>query len=228
MTTNATSGDALHGPGLTDVRDMVMAHDAFRRALRSSASLVSAVNDGDRKRADVLADHLELMLGLLVHHHEGEDALLWPMLLQRVPEELAPLVHLMQSQHEAVHGMLDEVTALIPPWRVNPTSAARSRLADRVEHLLVLLEEHLHDEEKHLLPVAARTVTQPEWDAVAERNLKSLPSSKAPMVFGLFMEVGDPEIIAQQLAKAPAPIRLLLRLTARPAWRRYQARVFDA
>lgn len=31
------------------------------------------------------------------------------------------------------------------------------------------------------------------------------------MVFGPFVEVGDPEIIARQLVKEPAPIRLLLR-----------------
>ncbi|TMR93785.1 hypothetical protein [Nonomuraea basaltis] len=106
MSTNATPG-ALHGPCLTDVRDMVMAHDAFRRALDSGASLVGAVGDGDRKRAGVVADHL-------------------------------------------------------------------------------------------------------------------------PMVFGLYVEVGDPEVTAQALAKAPAPLRLLLRLTARRAWRRYEARVFAA
>ncbi|MEV0225298.1 hypothetical protein [Streptomyces sp. NPDC050704] len=48
------------------------------------------------------------------------------------------------------------------------------------------------------------------------------------MVFGLFMEVGDPEVTAQALAKAPAPLRLLLRLTARRAWHRYEARLFSA
>ncbi|MEV0225297.1 hemerythrin domain-containing protein [Streptomyces sp. NPDC050704] len=115
MSTNAAPG-ALHGPGLTDVRDMVMAHVAFRRALDSGASLVSAVGDGDHKRAGVVADHLDLMLDMLVHHHEGEDLYLWPVLLQRVPKELAPLVHRMEAQHEAVHGMLDEAAALIPDW----------------------------------------------------------------------------------------------------------------
>lgn len=227
MTAKPSPG-ALHGPGLTDVRDMVMAHDAFRRMLHPAASLVGAVDHDDRRRADVVADHLELMLGLLQHHHEGEDELLWPLLLQRVPDELAPLVHLMQSQHETVHGTVDEVTTLLPQWRVNPDSASRVRLTNRVEHLVALLEEHLRDEEKHILPLAARTVTQSEWDAVTERNLKGLRPSKAPMVFGLFMEVGDPEIIAQALANAPAPVRLLLRLTARPAWRRYRRRVLNA
>jgi len=227
MSTNAAS-DALHGPGLIDVRDMVMAHDAFRRALRSGASLVGAVGDGDRKRAGVLADHLEFMLGMLVHHHEGEDQLLWPVLLQRVPGELASVVHLMQSQHEAMHEALDEASALVPQWRSNPTSEASRRLADRVEHLVVLMDEHLQDEEKHLLPIAARTVTQPEWDAIADHNVKAVPLSKVPVAFGLFMQIGDREVVAQALANAPVPIRLLLRLTARRAWRRYEARVFLA
>ncbi|WP_217241193.1 hypothetical protein [Streptomyces sp. AC555_RSS877] len=60
---------------------------------------------------------------------------------------------------------------------------------------------------------------------------------------GLVAEVGDPEVTAQALAKASAPLRLRLevgerrielgapirmRHTTRRAWSRCEARVFDA
>jgi hypothetical protein len=189
---------------------------------------VREVPEGDVARVRLLADHLELVLRLLEHHHESEDELLWPLLLARVPDELAPLVHLMESQHEGVHGMLDEVGTLLPRWRSEPTRAAGARLADRVEHLVVLLDEHMRAEEQHILPIATRRVTQAEWEALGERALKGVPPSKGPLVFGIFMEIGDPEVVADELAKAPAPVRLLLRLTARRAWRRYRTRLFGA
>jgi len=227
MTANTPSA-VLHGPGLTDVRGMVLAHDAFRRVLRPVPALIREVPDGYLARVRLLADHLELVLNMLTHHHEGEDELLWPTLLARVPDELAPLVHLMESQHEGVHGMLEEVGTRLPRWRKDPTRPAGARLADRVEHLVVLLDEHMQAEEQHVLPIATRTVTQAEWDALGERGVKGIPLSKGPLIFGIFMEVGDPEVVADELAKAPAPVRLLLRLTARRAWRRYRTRLFGA
>lgn len=228
MTASAELMSQLHGPGLTDVRSMLMAHDAFRRCLLPVPELVRGVTDGDRRRAGVVADHVHFVLGMLEHHHEAEDELLWPVLLERVPDELAPIVHLMEGQHEGVHAALEEVDALLPSWHAAPTTAAGGRLADRIDHLLLLLDEHLRAEETRLLPIAARTVSQAEWEAVGERSLKGVPPAKGPVVFGILMEVGDPELVAADLAKAPAPVRLLLRLTARRAWARYSRRVLEA
>ena len=40
----------LHGPGLTDVRMMLVAHSSFRREIGLSAGVVRRVADGDRRR----------------------------------------------------------------------------------------------------------------------------------------------------------------------------------
>lgn len=216
----------LNGPGLTDVRSMIMAHDAFRRALTGVPEVVRTVPDGDVERARFVAGHIDLILTMLQHHHESEDVLLWPVLLERVPDELAPIVHLMESQHEGVHAALEDVEKELPGWRERPAGTTAARLADRLEHLVVLLDEHLRAEETRLLPIAARTVSQPEWEAVGERSLKGIPPSKGPLIFGILMEVGDPALVAADLAKAPAPVRLLLRLTAARTWRRYSRRLF--
>ena len=47
--------------------------------------LVRQVAPGDIGRAAVVAGHARLVLGGLDLHHTGEDALLWPKLLDRDP-----------------------------------------------------------------------------------------------------------------------------------------------
>ena len=47
------------------------------------------MREGDTARAAVVDDNLDLLGRALHAHHTGEDGLLWPLLLQRVPDELA-------------------------------------------------------------------------------------------------------------------------------------------
>ena len=214
---------ALHGPGLTDVRGMIMAHDAFRWSLLPAAELVRGVAAGDVRRAAVVARHLETPLAILEGHHTSEDALLWPKLLERVPEELMPVVHLMESQHEQVHEHLEQTLSLLPVWRDAAAAADRDRLAGEVDALVAILTEHMAAEEKHVLPLAAKAVSEEEWGAIGERGMRKIPLRFLPTAFGIMRHVGDPVIVAADLAKAPLPIRTWLRLTADRAFRRYAA-----
>ncbi|HEU4676424.1 MAG TPA: hemerythrin domain-containing protein [Motilibacteraceae bacterium] len=225
MTTTPASGTALRGPGLTDVRGMVMAHDAFRWSFAPMAGLVRAVAHGDTCRAGVVGEHVATVLGVLEGHHTSEDEHLWPRLLQRVPDELAPVVHLMESHHEGIHERMEEVLGLLPQWRARADAADGRALADAVQAMVALLDEHLAAEETHLLPIAARNVTQGEWDEMTEQSLKKIPLRFVPVAFGVMRKVADPEVVAADLAKAPAPIRLWLRLAADRAARRYAARL---
>ena len=73
--------------------------------------------------------HLDFMSEFLHHHHSAEDAVLWPVLVERVPDELAPLVELMEAQHERVDELLQEINALVPEWSATASAADRDRLA---------------------------------------------------------------------------------------------------
>ena len=72
--------------GLTDVRMMAVAHTSFRRELKLSAPGRTPCPDGRPPTRDEVADHVDLWLGLVHHHHTIEDELLWDKLTQRVPE----------------------------------------------------------------------------------------------------------------------------------------------
>ncbi len=154
---------------LTDTRVMPVIHTLFRRELRLAGGLLRGVADGDTARAGIVADHLDLVGGILHHHHTAEDELVWPLLLERVPEELAPIVHLMESQHGRVEQLLDEIGPLLATWRRTAGAIERDRMATLYDELYVALVEHLEAEEQRLLPIAARSVTQDEWERMGER-----------------------------------------------------------
>jgi hypothetical protein len=183
--------------------------------------VLRGVSPGDVARAAVVADHLELVHDNLHHHHTAEDELLWPLLLDRVPEELAPLVHLMESQHATVEALLDEIAGLLPAWRRTAGPGERDRLADLHDRLHLHLVEHMDAEEERLLPIAARTVTQEEWEAMGAAARAGTPRSKSLLVLGMIVQDGDPEVVGLMLSSAPAPVRWLLPRLARRTYARH-------
>ena len=143
---------------LTDTGEMPAVHSFFRRETRLAGGLVRGVREGDTARAAVVDDHLDLLGRALHAHHTGEDELLWPLLLQRVPDELAPVVHLMESQHHGIEEALRQVDALRPRWRACRGGRRRGTRSPRrstgLSHHLV---EHMDAEEERLLPGRGRS-----------------------------------------------------------------------
>ncbi len=215
----------LHGPGLTDVRMMAVAHTSFRRELKLSAAAVRRVDLGDTRRAGPVADHVELFLGLVHHHHTIEDELLWERLVERVHAQESALVQLMEEQHHAVARLLAGCPALVASWRGSASAAARSRLADHLTELSTALCEHLEAEETHVLPLMARHIRPEEWEEFTARGMESIPRGMMLVGFGMMLYEGDPEAIAVEMRKMPAPLRPLLPVLARRAFRRYARRI---
>ena len=211
---------------LTDTRMMPVVHTLFRRELRLAGGLLRGVIEGDRARAAVVADHLDLVGEILHHHHTAEDELLWPLLLERVPDDLAPIVRLMESQHERVEQLLDEITPLLVQWRRTAGATERDRMAELYDELYVALAEHLDAEEQRLLPIAARSVTQAEWERMGEAARAGTPKDKQFVVLGMIAYDGGPAGVALLMDGAPAPVRWLVpRLGAR-AYRRHALKVY--
>jgi hemerythrin-like domain-containing protein len=211
-------------PGV-DTREMIVIHSAFRREFGLAPALVRGVAPGDVQRAQVVADHLGLMRDFLHHHHTGEDRLLWPKLLERVPAELAPTVELMERQHEGVHEVIEQMAAPLDRWRASAAETDRDELAGALDRLHALLVEHLAAEEQHILPLASRSLTAKEWGELGEDGMASQPKNKLPMIFGMIMKDGDPEVIRGMLANAPLVPRLMLPFVGPRAYARYARRV---
>ena len=204
-----------------DTRQMTTVHTFFRREFRLAGGVVRGVEEGAVTRAQVVADHVELLTRTLHHHHTGEDELVWPRLLERVPEELAPIVRLMEAQHGRVDALLTEIDEIRPRWARTGGAADRDRLADLLDQVYVHLSEHLDAEEERVLPIIARTLTAEEWHEVGERARTSNRRDQMSLVLGMLEYEGDPEAIALMLAAAPAPVRWIVPKLSRRAFRKH-------
>ncbi len=209
---------------LTDVHDMVVVHRVFRRELRLIPPLVREVAPGDTARAGVLAAHARLVLTGLHGHHTSEDELLWPKLLDRCTPD-AELVHRMEAQHERVHDALEHLGPALDRWEAEARPAVAEEVASAMDALRTALVEHLDDEEREILPLAARHITQAEWDELGEHGVSKTKFREMPILFGAVAEEATPEEMVHILSTVPPPVRFLLRTVFARQYRRYISRV---
>ena len=168
---------------LTDTSDMVRFHRVFREAFATAPRLVASVAPGDLHRAQLVSDYYASVLRLLHAHHTGEDELLMPKLLERYPDPEA--VRAVAEQHEGVDKGLASVEAALTSFRERPAPETAARLVGALDSLGTALIRHLDDEERTLLPIAARYVTQEEWAALPENGLRHFDGDRPWLVLGL-------------------------------------------
>lgn len=196
---------------MADARDMFAAHTMFRREFGAMPGLVRAVEAWDKPRAALVADHIALVSAVLNQHHSGEHDFIWPPLRERCPDDLVPIVGVMEEQHELIHRGLVQVEEALPAWRYSASTDARDSLAAAVDHLLPVLQEHLALEEERVVPLIEKYVTQAEYGRVAENAGAALPPDKLPVAFGMFMYETAPEITDIAVAEMPSEVQPIIR-----------------
>jgi hypothetical protein len=100
-----------------DPADMYTVHDVFRREIGLEPDLVRAVPAGDVARAETIARHIDLVHGLLHHHHTGEDKHVWPKLHERGTTDVDGIVHVMETQHQHIEKPSDSPNGARAPIR---------------------------------------------------------------------------------------------------------------
>jgi iron-sulfur cluster repair protein YtfE (RIC family) len=209
---------------LTDVHDMVVVHRAFRREFTAVPRLVRAVRAGDTARAGVVTKHAQLMLDALHLHHTSEDELLWPKLLDRCPPDAA-LVLRMEEQHGQVEHHTERLRTSLARWEAEARPAVTEEVASTFEALSEVLLVHLGEEEREILPIAARHVSQAEWNELGQHGIASMTKAQLPLLFGMILEEATPEEAAEMYASVPPPVRLLTKLVFLPMYRRYVTKI---
>jgi|GEM_PF-142015 len=210
--------------GTVPVHEMVVIHKIFRREFLRLAELVLRCPPGHVRRAAGVSEHADFLMAALHHHHETEDDLLWPLLLERARPQ-ADLVKRMGRQHEAVADRLAHVRNGLAGWRSAPDEASGRAVSAAIADLTEQLVEHLDEEERSILPIAAAHLTLPEWQRIGEQSFAKFSTGQKLTALGLLLDAATPEEAASFLAGLPWPIRVVWALSGRRQYRRYVARV---
>ncbi|HEU4349878.1 MAG TPA: hemerythrin domain-containing protein [Actinoplanes sp.] len=192
-----------------DTTIMGVVHDALRRDLVRTREAVGVTPPpGDAQRV-AIADHLVWMLEFLHHHHESEDAGLWPVVRARNPEA-APVLDRMSADHEEVEPLLARALAAARRYRAD--AAAGADLLAALDELSGPLLAHLAREEDEAMPVVAATLSQAEWrqwdreyNPTKGRSIRSVAMEGHWLMDGL-----DPARYAVLVGLVPAPVRVVL------------------
>jgi len=205
-----------------DVRDMAIVHRTFRKASEEAARLVRAAPVPSPARVTFLADHIDFGIMMLHVHHEGEDELLYPKLIERVPDQ-APMTEQVDHEHQTIKTALDATSAACAAWRQRPSTETGEALAASLDHLDEVVQPHLDDEEQKVVPLAAVTLTQREWDAMGKRGMSSVPRNKRAIAAGMMLEPLDAADRAYMMKHVPAPVRMLFPFLVERPWKKYAA-----
>ena len=211
-----------------DVSGMLIIPRVLRRRFAALPELVRGVCAGDSERARVVGRHVAEFAELLGTHHETEDSHLWGTLEHRAPV-CALHVERMRTQHQLVATMLTQVRALLSEWEREADTGLRDRLAGTLDEVSGALRTHLGDEEQSILPVAAATMTQREWDAFGDLGRKAVPKSRLLIQLGYVLDTIEPSDRSVWMrATLPGPVRGLYAIVGRRQFAADYRRIYQA
>ena len=213
-------GDVV--PRQPDVREMIVIHRALTREFGLLPALVGAVPPGNGRRAKQIAAHIELAVAFLHAHHDGEDRLLWPVLLTRLPRRM-PLVELMEGQHAAIAALSVTITRELAEWARMAAPEPQQALLGHLTDLAAALHDHLQLEEADILPLVPENLTVAEWKAPFEyaQHHTPVPASKGLLLVGMVLEDALPDERRWFVGHLPVIARVAWQLVGRRQYRRY-------
>jgi len=200
------------------IQQMVVIHRVFRREFGLLPALIRDVAPDDVERASFVADHATGLLRFVHIHHSGEDEFLWPVLLERVEVE-ADLIRRMEDQHLHVAGLIPRAQELLPGWAAQPSAQRGEDLATTFEQIAAVLDEHLGEEEKQILPLVEEYLTLEEWARLGQHATASLSPPDLMASLAAILEEADDDERAMFTVVLPPPVLSMFVEQAEPAYR---------
>jgi hypothetical protein len=193
-----------NGNPYADTRDMYTVHAMFRREFALLPGLVRGVADQATGRARLVGDHVRLVNTVLHHHHSAEDAFLWPLIRQRAPRDIDPVVQLLEGQHHGLDLLIKELDKRLGAWTGSADRAEGAELAAVLQRLAAGLYEHMGLEEKLALPLVERHVFAAEWEAMIAGGAAEVLPEIGPVLVGMLMYEGGIDAVPPEMRDALA------------------------
>lgn len=208
-----------------DTRMMGIVHEALKRDLLRTRSVLTATPFPQGRQRAALGGHVTWMIDFLHAHHTGEDEGLWPLVRQRNPAA-AELLDSMEADHARIAPAAEAVATAARLYTTTMTDPPRAHLVEALDGLIEVLIPHLDREVAEAMPVVAVSITNREWDAVEqEYNIKPKSTGELAREGHWLLEGIDPDGYDVVVHKVPAVLRfILLHGFARAYRRQAQAR----
>jgi hemerythrin-like domain-containing protein len=209
---------------MADVGEMYLVHTMLRREFGLLPDLIRGTDRNDTKRRALIGSHAQLVFQILHAHHEGEDLVLWPLLLERAEAEATQIVAIMEQQHHAIAAAHDEAVHRLGGWC--RSGHGGEAFATVLDDLVSIMTAHTALEEKAVLPLAEKYITAAEWQQMGQHGMDTFQKRLLPLAFGMLMYEGDPAVMRRTLSNVPQPARLLMPIIAPRAFSRHARRVY--
>jgi len=212
--------------GPVDVKMMYVMHHAFRRDLVMFAEAAAVTPADDRETWGALSRRWQVFSEILHHHHSGEDAGLWPWLLEVVDAGERATLEAMEAEHAEIDPILQACAAGFARLSTHADEDTRAALAVRLCAAKESLGRHLRHEETQAIAIVQSVMTQEEWEGLeAEHFRRGVPLRQVlKLVPWCAHDVPGP-LRRQAFAKSGKANELLWRLT-RPAFERRERVAF--
>ncbi len=199
-------------------------HDAVRRDLARLAAALDPWQDGDRARGARLERAFANLRRELTHHHEGEDAHVWPFLEGTGVGE--DLLAEMEGEHEAMSAALATTAADLATLARTGAAADAEATRAGLERTRAVIGHHLDHEEEQLEPLLRQHEGTAEWRAVTGKLRHRSPGDAGCFSAWLTDGTRDADRAALR-ATVPSPVTgVLTRVSDRrhardvaPVWR---------
>jgi hypothetical protein len=219
------SGD---GPPRGRFTIVYLIHEAFRRDLKRLSVAVRAPSVS-RQRAQWLTAAWEYVDEQLHHHHEVEDAALWPLVRPKLSghDDNLAVLHEMEVQHVKLLPLSGSIAKRFVSFAQSPDERAGVELAEEVDELNTLLASHLSDEEQRCFPVIDSALSVDEFESFGKATAKAVGMRGSAKFFPWIFDGAEPVERSAVLTVPPPPVRVLCQYVWEPRYQRKVASMWE-
>lgn len=213
--------------GPVDMRTMYLMHHAFRRDLRKLGAAVPRTPVDDTATWSALARRWERFSEILHHHHSGEDAGIWPFLLEVAHPSEQQTLRAMEAEHEKIDPLLRSCGEGFAAVAAGGTMEQRAALAVRLAEARALLDGHLKHEETEAMVILQRHMTPEDWERIEEEHFKTeVDLGYLLYVVPWIAEELPRQVVKDLLAEEGLPMRVIKALGERLKFRKLERAAF--
>lgn len=194
-------------------------HQAMRKEIIAIGQVVQGLgyDDASLPKIGRVDRWFHFYWDMVVVHHETEDKIFFPILVER-DRSFGEKMRLLEIDHHELHRLVDSVGQTFKRL-LDPQNSANERqlLGGDLRHFTASLHEkllaHLAREEEIMLPVVAAQLSEKEQLDFEKRLQKTTPREHLAMTLPWIASAQDPATRQKLLATLPLPLRLLYRFS---------------